>query len=61
MVNEKDQLTRRELASRVEDLSQPSAINNLLASLLYFEHGKVEFVAGQEFIPEWLQEELAQM
>jgi hypothetical protein len=61
MVNEKDQLTRRELASRVEDLSQPSAINNLLASLLYFEHGKVEFVAGQEFIPKWLQEELAQM
>ena len=59
LVSEQDTLTRQALAAQVEDLSQPSAINSLLAALLYFKAGKVTVVDGQDFIPQWLQEELA--
>jgi hypothetical protein len=61
LVQEEDVQARRGLARRVEDLSEPRAINNLLAALLYFPAGKVSFVGGQAFIPAWLQEELARM
>lgn len=61
LVDEQDALVRRLLAAQVEDLSRPVAINSLLAALLYFPAGKVSFAAGMEFIPGWLQEELAQM
>jgi hypothetical protein len=61
LVSEQDGLTRKFLASQVEDLSEPKAINNLLAALLYFKSGKVSFAAGEEFIPAWLQEELKRM
>ncbi len=61
LVDEQDAQARRALAAQVEDLSQPQAINSLLAALLYFPAGKVSLEAGQEFIPGWLQQELAQM
>jgi hypothetical protein len=59
LVTEQDGLTRQVLASQLEDLSQPGAINRLLAALLFFEAGKVAIVDGREFIPQWLQQELA--
>lgn len=61
LVQEQDAMTRQLLAREVEDLSQPRAINHLLAALLYFPAGKVSFVGGKSFIPGWLQDELARM
>ena len=61
LVDEQDAAARRALAAQVEDLSQPQAINSLLAALLYFPAGKVTFEAGVKFIPPWLREELARM
>jgi hypothetical protein len=58
LVAEQDLQTRRWLATQVEDLSQPRAVNALLAALLYFPPGKVSFDGGQAFIPAWLQQEL---
>ncbi len=58
LVTEQDGVTRQVLASQLEDLSQPRAINRLLAALLFFQPGKVSIVDGKEFIPQWLQEEL---
>ena len=61
VVDENDRPARRALAGMVADLSQPEAIQALMAALLYFPPGKVEFEAGQEFIPAWLLEELRRM
>lgn len=57
LVSEQDALTRQAMAAQADDLSQPNAINNLLAALLYFKAGKVSIVDGEEFIPQWLKEE----
>lgn len=58
LVQEQDLQTRRWLATQVEDLSHPRAMNALLAALLYFPPGKVSFEGGFGFIPQWLQQEL---
>jgi hypothetical protein len=61
LVDGDDAEARRALAAQVDDLSQPRAINSLLAALLYFPAGKVSFEGGLEFIPDWLRQELAAM
>lgn len=61
LVQDQDLQTRQWLASQVEDLRQPRAINALLAALLYFPPGKVSFEGGFSFIPQWLQQELRSM
>lgn len=61
LVDEQDALVRRVLAAQVDDLSNPQAINSLLAALLYFPVGKVSFAGGMAFIPGWLQQELTGM
>lgn len=51
-------IIRRRLAAQLEDLSQPRAINSLLAVLLYVPLQQVEIEAGQQFIPAWLLADL---
>ena len=52
---------RRLLAAQLEDLSQPRAINSLLAVLLYVPLQQVEIEAGQQFVPAWLLADLQQL
>jgi hypothetical protein len=52
---------RQLLAAQLEDLSQPRAINSLLAVLLYVPLRQVEIEAGAQFIPAWLLQDLQQL
>lgn len=54
-------LIRRLLAAQLEDLSQPRAINSLMAVLLFVPRQQVEIEAGQQFIPAWLLADLQQL
>ena len=60
-VADDEPLIRRQLAAQLEDLSQPRAINSLLAVLLYVPLQQVEIEAGQQFIPAWLLVDLQQL
>ena len=60
MVGEADQEARRDLASRVADLSKPGGVNALLAALPYYAPGKIR-IADLEGIPAWLRAELADL
>jgi hypothetical protein len=52
---------RQVLAAQLEDLSQPRALNSLLAVLLYVPLSQVEIEAGAQFIPAWLLQDLQQL
>lgn len=51
-------MLRRRLADLLADLSQPKALNSLMAVLLFVPVAQVEITAGRQFIPAWLLEEL---
>ena len=52
---------RRLLAAELEDLSQPRAINNLLAVLLFVPPSQMEIEAGEQLIPSWLLQDLRRL
>lgn len=58
-VNPEDQQLRRQLAQFVADMSQPGAINALLAVLPFYPPGKVSFAGGEQHMPVWLVREIA--
>lgn len=57
LLNEVDQFAREMLARRVADLTQPDALNALLAVLMFYPAGQIE-VAASAGIPTWLLQEL---
>ena len=55
--DERDQQVRQVLSARVADLKQPGAANALLAVLMFYAPGQVQF-ADTDGLPLWLVEEL---
>ena len=53
-----DQQLRSQLANVVGNMSQPRAINALLAALPFFQPGKIQFGGGEQFIPPWLMQDI---
>jgi hypothetical protein len=39
-------------------MTQPRALNALLAALLFYPPGKIQFGGGEQFIPPWLLQDL---
>ena len=53
-----DQQLRAQLGQVVSNMSQPRALNALLAALLFYPPGKIQFGGGEQFIPPWLLQDL---
>lgn len=53
-----DQQLRQLLAPFVANMTQPRALNALLAALPFYPPGKIQFGGGEQFIPAWLLSEL---
>lgn len=58
-VSEEDRLLRNRLAQLVADMSQPGAINALMAVLPFYAPGKIAFGGGEQHMPIWLVREIA--
>lgn len=58
-LGQQDRLLRNQLARLVSDMSQPGAINALLAVLPFYGPGKLAFGGGEQHIPAWLLGEIA--
>ena len=54
----RDEALAQHLASQLRDLSAPSALNHLLALMLYAPVSSLNFAGGIEYIPAWLQQEM---
>lgn len=53
-----DQQLRAQLGQVVRNMTQPRALNALLAALLFYPPGKIQFGGGEQFIPPWLMQDL---
>jgi hypothetical protein len=53
-----DQQLRTQLGQVVSNMTQPRALNALLAALLFYPPGKIQFGGGEQFIPPWLLQDL---
>jgi hypothetical protein len=53
-----DQQLRTQLAQVVGNMSQPRALNALLAVLPFFQAGRIQFGGGEQFIPPWLLQDI---
>ena len=53
-----DQQLRQQLNPFVANMNQPRALNALLAALLFYPPGKIQFGGGEKFIPAWLLSDL---
>jgi hypothetical protein len=53
-----DQQLRAQLGQVVSNMTQPRALNALLAALLFYPPGKIQFGGGEQFIPPWLLQDL---
>lgn len=53
-----DQQVRVQLARYVSNMSQPRAVNGLLAALPFFTPGRIQFGGGEQFIPAWLMADI---
>jgi hypothetical protein len=58
-ISPEDQALRSQLAQSVADMSQPGAINALLAVLPFYSPGAVSFDGGEQHMPLWLVREIA--
>ncbi len=58
-VSQEDRLLRNRLAQLVADMSQPGAINALMAVLPFYAPGKIAFGGGEQHMPVWLVREIA--
>jgi hypothetical protein len=54
-----DRMLRNKLARLVADMSQPGAINALMAVLPFYGPGKLAFGGGEQHMPRWLLSEIA--
>lgn len=55
---DQDRYLRNQLAMLVADMSQPGAINALLAVLPFYPPVKIAFGGGEQHMPEWLLQEI---
>jgi hypothetical protein len=55
---DQDRYLRNQLAILVADMSQPGAINALMAVLPFYPPGKIAFGGGEQHMPEWLVQEI---
>ncbi len=55
---DQDRFLRNQLAMLVADMSQPGAINALMAVLPFYPPGKIAFGGGEQHMPEWLVQEI---
>jgi hypothetical protein len=53
-----DQQLRAQLGQVVSNMTQSQALNALLAALLFYPPGKIQFGGGEQFIPPWLLQDL---
>lgn len=53
-----DRQLRNQLAGLVADMSQPGAINALMAVLPFYSPGQLAFAGGQMHMPSWLLKEM---
>jgi hypothetical protein len=53
-----DQQLRSQLGQVVSNMTQPRALNALMAALLFYPPGKIQFGGGEQFIPPWLMQDL---
>ena len=53
-----DRQLRNQLASLVADMTQPGAINALMAALPFYSPGQLAFGGGQRHMPSWLLKEI---
>ena len=58
-VSQEDRLLRNRLAQLVADMSQPGAINALMAVLPFYAPGMITFGGGEQHMPMWLVREIA--
>ena len=58
-LSQQDRLLRDQLARLVADMSQPGAINALMAVLPFYGPGKLAFGGGEQHLPPWLLGEIA--
>lgn len=57
-LNDEDRQLRQQLARFVADMSQPGAINALMAVLPFYAPGKIAFGGGEQHMPVWLVREI---
>jgi hypothetical protein len=57
-LNDQDRFLRNQVATLVNDMSQPGAINALLAALAFYPPGKIAFGGGEHHLPGWLVQEI---
>ena len=57
-ITQQDANDRAELAAIVANVNQPGGINALLAALLFYPAGKIQFSASEQAIPRWLLNEM---
>lgn len=55
---DQDRFLRNQLAMLVADMSQPGAINALMAVLPFYPPGKIAFGGGEQHMPQWLVQEI---
>ena len=53
-----DRQMRNQLANLVADMSQPGAINALMAALPFYAPGPLAFGGGEKHMPSWLLNEI---
>jgi hypothetical protein len=58
-LNDEDRQLRQQLARFVADMSQPGAINALMAVLPFYAPGKIAFGGGEQHMPVWLVREIS--
>lgn len=58
-LSQDDRLLRNKLARLVADMSQPGAINALMAVLPFYAPGQLAFGGGEQHMPSWLLKEIA--
>jgi len=57
-LNDQDRFLRNQVATLVNDMSQPGAINALMAALPFYPPGNITFGGGEHHLPGWLVQEI---
>ena len=57
-LDSQEQNLRAQLIPFVSDMTQPEAVNALLAALPFFTPGRIQFGGGERYIPAWLLQDI---
>jgi hypothetical protein len=57
-LGDEDRFLRNQLAEIVADMSEPGALNALMAVLPFYPPAKIAFGGGEQHLPEWLKQQM---